>query len=224
MLEQLWFPHDISTFGPAIDWLFLVIFWITVLTFIAVFATQLTFMWLYRSRPGRKASYIEGNRTLEIVWTTATAVIMVALALMSNATWAEVKQQGPPGDVFFKLSGKQFNWEITYPGLDGKLGTADDFVMDNDLHVPVNKVIRIELEAKDVIHSFFVPNLRLKQDAVPGRSIQVWFVAKETGEYEIPCAELCGFGHSGMKGTLYVQSEADYDRWMKERAAGAGGG
>jgi cytochrome c oxidase subunit 2 len=220
MLEHLWFPHDISTFGPSIDWLFLVIFWITVITFLAVFITQLAFMWLYRARPGHKASYIEGNRNLEFVWTAATAVIVVVVALMSNSTWAEIKQGGPPGDVFYKVTGKQFNWEITYPGLDGKLGSADDFVMDNDLHIPVNKVVRIELEAKDVIHSFFVPNLRLKQDAVPGRNIQVWFVAKETGQYEIPCAELCGFGHSGMLGTLIVQSEDEYQQWMKERASG----
>jgi len=177
-------------------------------------------MWLYRARPGHKATYIEGNQRLEIVWTVATAVIVVVVALMSNSTWAEIKQGGPPGDVFYKVSGKQFNWEITYPGLDGKLGSADDFVMDNDLHIPVNKVVRIELEAKDVIHSFFVPNLRLKQDAVPGRNIQVWFVAKETGQYEIPCAELCGFGHSGMLGTLIVQSEDEYQQWMKERASG----
>ncbi|MGH8679293.1 MAG: cytochrome c oxidase subunit II [Burkholderiales bacterium] len=220
MLEHLWFPHDISTFGPSIDWLFIIIFWITGLTFLAVFFAQISFMWLYRARPGHKARYIEGNRNLEIVWTTATAIIMVVLALMSNSTWAEVKEHGPPGDVFYKVAGKQFNWEITYPGPDGKLGTADDFVMDNDLHIPVNKVVRIDLESKDVIHSFFVPNMRLKQDAVPGRTIHVWFVAKETGNYEIPCAELCGFGHSGMLGTLIVQSDAEYQQWMKERASG----
>ena len=89
-------------------------------------------------------------------------------------------------------------------------------MIDNELHVPVNKVVRIDLTSKDVIHSFFVPNLRLKQDAVPGRIIHVWFEATEVGEYEIPCAELCGFGHSGMLGTLTVQSEEDYDKWLKK--------
>ena len=69
----------------------------------------------------------------------------------------------------------------------------------------------------EVIHSFFVPNLRLKQDAVPGRIIHVWFEATETGQYEIPCAELCGFGHSGMKGNLTVQSQEDYDKWLKDQ-------
>jgi cytochrome c oxidase subunit 2 len=145
---------------------------------------------------------------------------MVVLVLLGQSTWAEVKQGGPPGDVFYKVVGKQFNWEITYAGLDGKLGTDDDFTIDNDLHVPVNKVVRLDLEASDVIHSFFLPNLRVKQDTVPGRTIKMWFVVTQTGEYEIPCAELCGFGHSGMKGTLYVHSEDDFQKWLSERAAG----
>jgi cytochrome c oxidase subunit 2 len=91
--------------------------------------------------------------------------------------------------------------------------------VENDFHVPVNKVVRIELTSKDVIHSFFVPWIRLKQDAVPGRIIHVWFDATKKGEYEIPCAELCGFGHSGMKGTLYVQSEEDFQHWLNAKYA-----
>jgi cytochrome c oxidase subunit 2 len=87
------------------------------------------------------------------------------------------------------------------------------------MHVPVGKVVRIDLTSKDVIHSFFVPNLRLKQDAVPGRVIHVWFEATETGQYEIPCAELCGFGHSGMKGNLTVQSQGDFDKWLADQYA-----
>lgn len=216
MLEHLWFPHDISTFGPKIDWLFLLIFWIVVITWAAVMVTMVIFLWRYRHRPGRKAEYIEGNTNLEIVWTTATAVIMVVLALMSRSTWAYIKENGPPGQVFYHVNAKQFNWEITYPGPDGKLGTKDDVTVDNDMHVPVNQVVRIDLTSKDVIHSFFVPSMRLKQDAVPGRTIHVWFEAKEIGQYEIPCAELCGFGHSGMKGNLTVESKADFDKWLKD--------
>ncbi len=215
MLEHLYFPHDISTFGPTIDLIFEVIFWITAITWIAVTAAMVIFLVRYRHREGRKATYIEGNSRLELVWTTITAVIMVALALASRSTWAEIKEHGPPGEVFYKVTAKQFNWEITYPGPDGRLGTADDVTIDNDLHVPVNKVVAIDLASKDVIHSFFVPNMRLKQDAVPGRIIHVWFEATEVGQYAIPCAELCGFGHSGMQGTLYVQSQEDYEKWLK---------
>lgn len=216
MLEHLWFPHDISTFGPSIDTIFLLIFWLTVITWLLVTVTQIWFMIAYRTRPGRKAEYIEGNNKLEITWTAATAVIMVVLALLSRSTWADIKEHGPPGEVFNQVTGKQFNWEITYPGPDGKFGTKDDVTVENELHVPLNKVVRIDLSSKDVIHSFFVPNMRLKQDAVPGRIIHVWFKATEPGTYEIPCAELCGFGHSGMQGTLTVQSQADYEKWLKD--------
>ena len=219
MLEHLYFPHDISTFGPQIDWLFELIFWIVMVVWIAVMIAMVVFMVRYRTRPGRKAEYIEGNTRLEIVWTTATAVILVVLAFMSRATWADIKEHGPPGQVFYGVNAKQFNWEITYPGPDGKFGTKDDVIVENEMHVPVGKVVRIDLTSKDVIHSFFVPNLRLKQDAVPGRVIKVWFEATETGQYEIPCAELCGFGHSGMKGNLTVQSQADFDKWLADQYA-----
>ena len=216
MLEHLYFPHDISTFGSQIDLMFEVIFWLTMVTWVLVTAAMAAFLVKYRHRPGRKATYIEGNSRLEIIWTSATAIIMVVLALASRSTWAYIKETGPPGDVFYKVSAKQFNWEITYPGPDGQLGTADDLTVENDLHVPVNKVVRIELSSKDVIHSFYVPNMRLRQDAVPGRVIHVWFQATEVGQYEIPCSQLCGFGHSGMKGMLYVQSQQDYDKWLKD--------
>jgi cytochrome c oxidase subunit 2 len=219
MLEHLWFPHDISTFGPQIDWLFELIFWIVMVVWIAVMIAMVVFMVRYRTRPGRKAEYIEGNTRLEIIWTTGTAVILVILAFMSRATWADIKEHGPPGQVFYGVNAKQFNWEITYPGPDGKFGGKGSFTVENEMHVPVGKVVRIDLTSKDVIHSFFVPNLRLKQDAVPGRVIKVWFEATETGQYEIPCAELCGFGHSGMKGNLTVQSQADFDKWLADKYA-----
>jgi cytochrome c oxidase subunit 2 len=217
MLEHLWFPHDVSTYGPRIDFLFELIFWIVMIVWIAVSVTMIVFMVKYRTRPGRKAEYIEGNSKLEVFWTTATAAIMIPLAFMSRSLWADIKEHAPPGDVFFAVQAKQFNWEITYPGPDGKLGTKDDVTAENEMHVPVNKVVRIQLTSVDVIHSFFVPNLRLKQDAVPGHDIPVWFEAIETGQYEIPCAELCGFGHSGMKGMLIVESQEDFDKFLKQQ-------
>ncbi|HUA33306.1 MAG TPA: cytochrome c oxidase subunit II [Candidatus Binataceae bacterium] len=220
MLEHLWFPHDISTFGPQIDWLFELIFWIVMTVWIATMITMVIFLVRYRTRPGRKAEYIEGNSRLEIIWTTVTAVIMVSLAFLSRSTWADIKEHGPPGQVFYNVTAKQFNWEITYPGPDGKLGTKDDVTVENEMHVPVNQVVRIDLTSKDVIHSFFVPNLRLKQDAVPGRIIHVWFEATEKGTYEIPCAELCGFGHSGMLGNLTVESEEDFQKYLKDKYSG----
>src|SRR5215470_9969847 len=104
MLEHMYFPHDISTFGPQIDWLFELIFWIVMAVWLAVTITMIVFLIKYRARPGRKAEYIEGNQRLEIVWTTVTAVILVVLAFLSRSTWAEIKEKGPPGEVFYKVT------------------------------------------------------------------------------------------------------------------------
>jgi len=139
---------------------------------------------------------------------------------MSRTTWADIKWRQPPSDFNVIVTAKQFNWEIAYPGPDGKLETEDDVILDNDLHVPVNKTVRIALRSRDVIHSFFVPSFRLKQDAVPGRNIPVWFKALKTGKFELPCAELCGFGHSGMKGWVFVHDQAEYDAWAAEKKVG----
>jgi cytochrome c oxidase subunit 2 len=211
-----WLPEDVSTFGPDIDSLFYLIYYITAATFILVTVLMVWFVIAYRHREGRRATYTHGNTTLEIIWTIVPAAILIVLSFMSVSTWARVKRLAPDSDFELQVTAKQFNWEVVYPGTDGKFGTDDDRKFDNDLHVPVNKVVRIHLLASDVIHSFFLPNLRLKQDAVPGRSILVWFEATKPGKYELPCAELCGFGHSGMRGWLFVHTQEDYTKWAQE--------
>jgi cytochrome c oxidase subunit 2 len=215
-----WLPPGVSTYSAEIDWLFYLIYYITTATFFAVQITLLVFAFRYRYDPNRRATYTHGNTTLEIIWTVIPAVMLAALALMSRTTWAEIKWRQPPSDFTVMVTAKQFNWEIAYPGPDGKLDTEDDVVMDNDLYVPVNKTVRVRLRSRDVIHSFFVPSFRLKQDAVPGREIPVWFKATQAGKYELPCAELCGFGHSGMKGWVFVKDQAEYDAWAKEHNVG----
>ncbi|HET8564137.1 MAG TPA: cytochrome c oxidase subunit II [Candidatus Binatia bacterium] len=211
-----WLPEDVSTFGAEIDSLFYLIYYITGTAFILVTALMIIFLIVYREREGRRATYTHGNTTLEIVWTVVPAIILIVLSFMSVATWAKVKSEAPASDFEIQVTAKQFNWEILYPGPDGKLGTDDDRKFDNDMHVPVNKVVRVHLKAADVIHSFFIPNLRLKQDAVPGRTILVWFEATKPGKYELPCAELCGFGHSGMRGWLHVHTAEEYQNWAAE--------
>ena len=219
-----WLPEDVSSYGPQIDRLFTVIYYVTGATFFIVQITLLTFLFLYRYRPNRRATYTHGNTALEIAWTIAPAILLVILAFVSRNTWAEIKQRIPPTDFVVQVTAKQFNWELAYPGPDGKIGTDDDFTMDNDLHVPVNKTVRLILKSRDVIHSFFIPNLRFKQDLVPGHEIPAWFKAVKPGKYEIPCAELCGFGHSGMKGWLYVHTQEEYDAWARDNHASPTGG
>jgi len=211
-----WLPEDVSTFGPEIDSLFYLIYYITAATFILVTFLMILFLIMYRQKEGRRATYTHGNTTLEIIWTIVPAAILIVLSFMSVSTWAKVKRHAPDSDFELQVTAKQFNWEVVYPGADGKFDTPDDVKFDNDLHVPVNKVVRIHLGSKDVIHSFFLPNLRLKQDAVPGRTILVWFEATKPGKYELPCAELCGFGHSGMKGWLYVHTPEEYQQWASQ--------
>ena len=215
MLKYL--PEDVSTFGPKVDQMFYLIYYITGVTFVLVMVTLLAFIFMYRHQDGRRATYTHGNSTLEIIWTIVPALILVMLGLMSKTRWDEIKRNIPAGDVHVWVTAKQFNWEITYPGPDNKFGTADDLQIDNDLHVPVNKIVHITLRSKDVIHSFFLPNVRLKQDALPGREIPAWFEVTKPGEYEIPCAELCGFGHSGMEGSLIVHDAAGYEKWVKDK-------
>jgi cytochrome c oxidase subunit 2 len=214
-----WLPEDVSTYGGEIDSLFYLIYYITAVTFILVTVLMIVFLVMYREREGRRATYTHGNTTLEIIWTIVPAAILIVLSFMSVTTWAKVKREAPASDFEVQVTAKQFNWEVLYPGKDGKLGTEDDVKFDNDLHVPVNKVVRVHLTASDVIHSFFIPNLRFKQDAVPGRTVLGWFEATKPGKYELPCAELCGFGHSGMRGWLFVHSAEEYAKWATENLA-----
>jgi cytochrome c oxidase subunit 2 len=175
----------------------------------------------YRRRQGRVAAHVRGDRLREAAWTLVPLIVVIALDLWIDyrgaETWALIKGHAPAADIHVRVTAKQFNWEIQYPGPDGRFDTADDLQVENELHVPVNKVVRVSLRAKDVIHSFFLPNLRLKQDCVPGRETDAWFQATKPGRYELPCAELCGFGHSGMRGWLIVHADGGYDRWLHER-------
>jgi cytochrome c oxidase subunit 2 len=214
-----WLPENVSTFGREIDSLFYLIYYITAVAFVLVTVLMIVFLIKYREQPGRRAVYSHGNTTLEIIWTVIPAVILIVLSFMSVDTWAKIKRNPPATDFEIKVVAKQFNWEVSYPGPDGKLSTEDDVKFDNDVHVPVNKVVRVHLGSSDVIHSFFIPNLRFKQDAVPGRTVLAWFEATKPGKYELPCAELCGFGHSGMKGWLHVHGAEDYKKWADENLA-----
>jgi cytochrome c oxidase subunit 2 len=212
-----WLPENVSTYGGEIDRLFSIIQWITGITFLIVIVLMLLFIVKYRDQGGRRATYTHGSTALEVIWTIVPAIILIVLFLLSQSIWWNIKGGVPATDFQVQVTAKQFNWTFTYPGPDGVFGSADDLTLENELHVPVDKIVRVTLRAEDVIHSFFLPNLRLKQDAVPGREIPAWFEATKTGRYEIPCAELCGFGHSGMLGYLTVHSVDDYQKWAKER-------
>jgi cytochrome c oxidase subunit II len=203
-----WLPENVSTYGRDIDWLFHLIYAITGVTLVLVSVTLVAFLIMYRDRPGRRARYTHGNSTLEIVWTVVPALILVVLTFLSAPAWSKIKMSQPPSDLQIEVTAKQFNWQVKYPN--------SDKVFLDEMHVPVNKVVHVDLKSVDVIHSFFVPQFRIKQDAVPGHTIRAWFEATKPGKYEWPCAELCGFGHSGMKGWIYVHTPEEYQKWRAE--------
>lgn len=208
-------PENASTFGTDIDSLFWLVHYIVVATFFLVQGALVVFLVRYRRKPGQRAVYTHGNTSLEIAWTIIPSLILVMLALISRSSWANIKQHVPPTNFMVRVTAKQFNWELTYPGPDAQFDTADDVTMDNEFHVPVHKVVRLQLRSKDVIHSFFIPSFRFKQDLVPGHEIPAWFEATKTGKYEVPCAELCGFGHSGMRGFVYVDTPEEFAAWAR---------
>jgi cytochrome c oxidase subunit 2 len=217
-----WLPDAGSTFAGPIDTLFLAILIITGIALVLVEVGLVTFVIRYRGRPGRNAYYTHGSTRAEVIWTAIPAVTMVALGLISNHYWVLIKDRKsvPPNAYRLGVHAKQFEWQVTYPGADEKLGTGDDFTVRNQLHVIVNQPTAVELTSEDVIHSFFVPEWRLKQDAVPGMHIIAWFQATKTGEFELGCAELCGMGHYRMRARVFVHTPDEYKAWVAQQAAG----
>lgn len=213
-------PETVSTYGPAIDQMYYVILVITGVVFFLTEGILIAFLIMYRHKEGRKAAYIHGSTKAEVIWTVTPFLIVMAIALASKSSWDLVKDPAniPADAMQLLVTAKQFEWNVTYPGPDGRIGTDDDFTVRNQLHIPVNRAVRVNLRAEDVIHSFFLPEFRLKQDAIPGREIPVWFEATRTGEFTLGCAELCGLGHYRMRGTVYVHTEAEFQSWAASRA------
>jgi cytochrome c oxidase subunit 2 len=216
-------PETVSTYGPDIDFVYYVILWVTGIVFFATEITLLVFLVKYRHKEGRKAEYIHGSNKAEVIWTSITFVIVIALAIYSKGIWDTIRDQDLiPADAYpIQMLATQFEWNANYSGPDGQFDTTDDFVSRNVLHVPVNRPVVVQLMAQDVIHSFFLPEFRVKQDAVPGMVTPVWFEATQTGEFTLACAELCGLGHYTMGGTVIVHTEADFQDWLAEQQAAA---
>ncbi|MFW6201071.1 MAG: cytochrome c oxidase subunit II [Gemmatimonadota bacterium] len=218
---QWGFPESVSTFGSEIDSIYTLILYVTGAMFVIVEAALIYFVVRYRRREERKAEYIEGHRGAEILWTAVPFLLVGLLAFRSADTWLDVKGADtvPPDALEIAVAASQFEWNVTYPGPDGRLGTDDDIADRNELNIPVDRPVRVTLTAEDVIHSFFLPEFRVKQDAVPGMETHVWFEATRTGDYVLGCAELCGLGHYRMRGTVTVHEPDAFERWQQEESA-----
>ena len=210
----VWLPESLSTVAPLIDRLFYLVLGITGIVFIAVQATLLVFAVRYRRRAGRAAAYVHGNSLVEIIWTAVPALILLGLLLQSQKVWSHVRGTPPPADLEVEVTAEQFAWNIRYAGADGRFDTPDDVSTINQMHLPVDQVVLFHLRSKDVIHSFFVPQFRLKQDMVPGITGRLWVKATKPATVEIACAELCGLGHYRMRGFLTIESPEAFHTWL----------
>jgi len=233
---NFWLPVLASEIGGEIDWMFGVIYQLTMVVMVGVFAVMIAFLIIYRERAGelRRAIYSHGNNTVEVIWTLTPALILVGLAVLSESRWSDAKKERPSAakSNVYRITARQFAWDVTYPGKDGKLGTPenpeaakDDFTIPT-LHVEKGKPVLITLTSTDVIHSFFLPEFRVKQDALPGRDVDVWFTPTMTGKFQIACAEFCGNGHTNMKGNMESHDTAKFNEIIAkeiEMAAQFGG-
>ena len=214
-----WLPVGASAAAAGIDHHFTVSFILMGTVFVAAQLSLGTLVWIYRDKgtASSKVDYSHGNTKLEVVWTLLTTVLFVGMNLMSSSIWAAERFRAAESNaVRVEVTGMQFAWYFRYPGPDGKFGAtkpeledasaggeaalgldtkdpaSKDDVVTGVMVVPVNREIEVILRAHDVIHSFFVPQMRFKQDAVPGLAIHMHFTPIQTGDFEIACAELCG--------------------------------
>jgi cytochrome c oxidase subunit 2 len=231
--KKWWLPEAISEHGPALDRQFMITIVIVGIAFTAAQLGLGWMIWKYRdSGDGSRATYTHGSNKLEVLWTVVTAVIFIGLAVMGQSVWASLRlHDAPAGSYTVEVVAQQFAWNFHYSGKDGLLGrtepklideptnyigldpddpnSADDSVVST-LAIPVNRPVELILRSKDVIHSFWVPPLRFKQDLVPGMAIKVHFTATKVGKYELACAELCGAQHYKMASSLLVLPEEEH--------------
>jgi len=228
--------------GHEIDRLFFLILAVTGGVLVAVQAVWLYFLVKYRRREGVAAHYTLGNNRLELLWTAIPFLVFLGLFVVGDSLWLRLRTPPPEGTALdVEIVGEQYDWLIRYPGPDGILGRADDARITplnkigldpadphgrddvrlyNEMVVPIGRPVHLHLRSRDVIHAFYVPEFRLYQDLVPGRTIGwVSFTADRLGTYSIACNQLCGSGHDAMQGTLRVVSVADYEKWMAEKVA-----
>jgi cytochrome c oxidase subunit II len=229
-----WFPTAISEHAPALDRQFMITIVVVGIAFTAAQVGLGWMVWKYRATGSAadRATYSHGSNRLEVIWTVITAVVFIALGVMGQSVWASLRlHDAPAGSYSVEVVAQQFQWNFHYAGKDGKFGRTDPKLIDDSalnfvgldsadaaaaddavtatLAIPVNRPVELRLRSKDVIHNFWVPQLRFKQDLVPGMEIKVHFTANKVGKYELACAELCGQLHFKMKSYMLVLPEEE---------------
>lgn len=238
-----WYPPDVSKHGHRIDRLIDLVHWFMAALFVGWGAFFVYCLFRFRQRAGQQADYqpikAKASKYSEIAVAAFEAVLLLGFSV---PIWASVKNDipGPESNpVHVRVIAEQFAWNFHYPGKDGIFGPtaanlvdavknpvgvdrkdehgADD-VVAQEFHIPVNRPVICDISSKDVIHSFFIPVLRVKQDAIPGMRIPVWFEAVGMGNYEVACAQLCGNNHYSMRALMVIEPEEKFSAWLEEKA------
>lgn len=232
-------PINISTHGDKIDLLIHTLHIIMLVLFVGWLIYFVAVLFRFRARPGHKATYKQDHYKAPTYIEVLVALIEGALLVgFSYPIISSYQNQLPSRSdaIEIRIVAEQFVWNIHYPGADGVFGKTDPSFMEdnpigldpddpagrddiqtiNQLHIPVDKPVIVHLSSKDVIHSFFLPVMRVKQDMIPGQTASVWFEATQTGNFEIACAQLCGIGHYRMKGFFIVETQEEFEAWLKE--------
>lgn len=250
LFESRMLGESASVQGDGIDSLIKVTFIITMIVFVITQALLFWFSFRYQEKDGRTAFYFPHNNKLELIWTVIPAIVLTVLVAFGIRHWLRITSEAPKDSMIVEVTGSQFKWLVRYPGKDGQLGrknfkkidnainpvgqdwadslNTDDFIAP-ELHVVVNKNVKLIIGSRDVVHDVGLPHFRLKMDAVPGIPTTLWFtpkfttaeMKKKTGNpdfvYELSCDQMCGSGHYSMRAVIVVETQAEYDAWVAEQ-------
>lgn len=214
-----WFPDAASTQAGPIDTLWDVLLIVSVPVFVLVTVVVLYAVKFFRMRPGEEnldGDPIHGNTRLEVIWTTIPAVIIAALVVYAYLVLVDIEKApaNPDSERVVQVRARQFAWQFTYPGTKGPDGKP---IVSDTLYLPVDESVKFDITTDDVLHDFFIPEFRLKIDAVPGITTHFRATPNEIGRQTVVCAELCGLGHAFMRTNVEVVSREDFDAWIAEQ-------
>jgi len=204
--SSLWMPPQVSTVAHHVDWLFSFILGISVFFFLLIVFFMVLFVVRYRRREGQEAEASPShNMALELTWTIIPLILVVVIFFFGFKGFLDMTT-APANAYEILVDGQKWNWSFTYP----------NGYVDSNLHVPVQRPVRLVMTSADVIHSLYVPAFRIKMDLVPGRYSKTWFEATKPGQYELFCAEYCGTSHSDMIAQVVVHPPGEFEGWLEK--------
>ena len=204
-LRSIILPLQGSEYAGEVDTFYMFLVWFSLFFFVLVAAIAVYSVIKFRHKPGDVTPHWTHNNLLETVWTVIPLLLLLVIFFWGLKGY--MKAEVAPGDATeIQVTAKKWVWQFEYP--DGNRAI-------NEVHVVVNKPVKFILSSEDVLHDFFVPDMRVKHDIIPDRYVQVWFTPTVPGKHHIECAEYCGRGHSDMAATLYVDDEAAYEKWLE---------